>query len=200
MRLSHSRRQGMTLLEVILALAIFLFALAALSQLFRASTDMAVEVQNTSRATRLAQSKLGEYAGGVLNLQSGTTGSFDEEPGWQWSSDIQVDGTAEGLYLVTVSVSRDLTSETQAKTTISQYVLDPRRRGSIGTASTSSSGSMTDGTSTTGSTGTSSSTSGTGTTTSGTTSGGTGSTTGGGTTSGSGTGAGSNNGGGKGGN
>jgi len=192
--LRRSARPGMTLLEVLLALAIFLFALVAISQMFNSATDQAVDVQWQSRGTRLAQSKLGEYAGGVLNLTSSSSGSFEEEPDWEWTSDVTSDGTAVGLYRVTVTVHRE-TNRGRVETKLSQYILDPRSRGSIGTTTTtvdSATTTTTDSssTTTTGSTTTTPPTTGTGSTGGGTTGSTGGGATGGGNTGGGNTGGG----------
>src|SRR3954447_23656743 len=102
-----SARGGMTLLEVLLALAIFLFSLIAISALFTTATNQAVEIQYRSRATRLAQSKMAEYVAGVRSLTTAGQGNFDEEPEWAWQADIEQDGAAQNLYRVTITVSRD---------------------------------------------------------------------------------------------
>jgi type II secretion system protein I len=132
-------RDGMTLLEVLLALAIFLFSLVAISALFNTATNQAVEIQFRSRATRLAQSKLAEFSSGVRSLTSAGQGTFDEEPEWSWQADIQQDGTAQYLYRVTIKVSRDTPDKRHIETSISQYVIDPKYKGTIGGSSNSSS-------------------------------------------------------------
>lgn len=133
----------MTLLEVLLALAIFLFSLVAISSLFNTATDQAVEIRYRSRATRLAQSKLNEYVAGVRSLQSGGSGNFDEEPEWEWKAEITADSTAKNLYRVTVTVSRDTTTKGRVETSLSQYVFDPKSKGSIAGGSTATTGSTT---------------------------------------------------------
>lgn len=136
--LSRPRRRGMTLLEVLMALAIFLFSLLAISQLFNSASDQALGIQAKSRSTRLAQSKMAEFSAGVVSLQTGGSGTFDEEPEWSWNADIQQDGTAQGLYIVTITVSRG-TGKGRNETSLTQYVLDPKTKGTIGTSSSSDS-------------------------------------------------------------
>lgn len=140
-----SRRDGMTLLEVLLALAIFLFSLVAISQLFNTATDQASEIQWRSRAARLAQSKLNEYVSGVRSLSATGSGTFDpEEPDWNWTATSLADDSTNGLYKVTITVSRDLKGK-HIETSLSQYILDPKVKGgfsppaSSGSSTTSSS-------------------------------------------------------------
>lgn len=126
---SHPKRQGLTLLEVLLATAVFTLSLVAVGQLLNLSSDQAIEVQARSRAARLAQSKMAEYASGIRSLQGGgSTGDFEEdfEPDWNYEVVIESDSTAMNLYKVTVTVSKG-----DVKTTLSQYVFDPKQRGAI---------------------------------------------------------------------
>ncbi len=134
-------RKGLTLIEVITATAVFALSLVAIQQLFNLSTDQAMEVRERSRAARLAQSKLSEYVAGVRSLQGGgSSGDFEDEgePAWSYEVSAEADSTANGLYKVTVTVSKDST-----KVTLSQYVFDPKQRGVILGTQTQSSGSTT---------------------------------------------------------
>lgn len=122
-----SPRRGLSLLEVLVALTIFLLSFVAIGRLVTLASDRALDVEQQSQATRLAQSKLNEVVAGALPLQ-GASGSFDEDPDWQWSVDAEP-GSVSSLWTVTVTVSRpspdgDITS------TLSQMVLDPSARGS----------------------------------------------------------------------
>jgi len=135
MRLPRTRittRSGLTLLEVLVSVAIFLFSLVALSQLMSMATERAREVQAQSRAVRLAQSKLNEVAAGVVAVNSSSSGTFDpEEPDWQWSVDSESDSTAANLWKVNVRVWRDRLDGTTVETTLAQYIFDPTQRGTI---------------------------------------------------------------------
>src|SRR6476469_3715511 len=108
MRLSRpSRRPGMSLLEVLGATAIFLMSIVAIGELMSSSTDQALEVHQRSRATRLCQSKMNEFAAGVVPLSGSTSGTFDEEPDWNWSAEVQSETSAQNLYRVKLTVSRE---------------------------------------------------------------------------------------------
>lgn len=153
-----ARRPGMSLLEVLGATAIFLMSIVAIGELMSVSTDQAVEVQYRSRATRLCQSKLNEFAAGVEQLNGATEGDFDEAPGYTWRADVSNQGSAANLYRVQVTVTRD-SPRGPVEVTMAQFVFDPQQRGRLTAtppstdSSGSGSGSGTGGTSGAGSTG-----------------------------------------------
>lgn len=126
------RRPGLTLIEVLLALAILLLALAAIGQLVDVGSDRGVEARFHTRGTRLAQAKLAECEAGVLDVTAGGSGTFDEEPEWNWTVDAQPE-TATNLYRVTVTVSRDNRGK-PFEITLSQLVYDPKMTGSAAQA------------------------------------------------------------------
>jgi hypothetical protein len=129
-------RRGVTLLEVIFAMVIFLGSFVALNHLVTVSTDNAVHVQQQGQALMLCESKLAEVCSGITALESNETYSnfssqdwanLDET--WQWKMTAQQDGEIAGLYAVQVWVQRDLGSK-KLEVTLSQLVLDPTIRGS----------------------------------------------------------------------
>jgi prepilin-type N-terminal cleavage/methylation domain-containing protein len=73
-------RPGLTLLEVLVALAIFLLSLGALVQLTSFAGRQAVDARRRSDETRLAQSKLAEVLAGAVPLQGQGETPFDEDP------------------------------------------------------------------------------------------------------------------------
>jgi prepilin-type N-terminal cleavage/methylation domain-containing protein len=123
----HRRpRRGLTLLEVILALAIFLFSMVALGRLISFGSDRAREIQG--RANQLCQAKLAEVASGITPLQS-ADGTFEEDPDWHWSIECQENGI-QALWNVKVTVSRKLSDGSAAQAVLTQMVFDPNQRGS----------------------------------------------------------------------
>jgi len=122
------RRPGISLLEVLLALAIFLLALVAIGQLVGLGTDHALDSQAQATATRLAQSKLAEIEAGVIPLDgSSPSGSFDVEPDWQWNVS-STQANIPNLYTVTVQVSRQFRNR-QFQVSMTQLVFDPNMMG-----------------------------------------------------------------------
>jgi type II secretion system protein I len=127
-RSRSSRRRGINLLEVLVALGIFLGSLAVLSQLVSMGADRAAQVRLQSRGAQLCQSKLNEVVSGVQQLSS-DSGSFDEAPEWNWTLDCE-QGDVPNLWNVTVTVKRDIGEGTPVEFALNQMVLDPSARGS----------------------------------------------------------------------
>ena len=132
MRMQSPRhaRKGLTLIEVLVSLAIFLMSIVAIYRLIDLASDNAQEIVNQSRSTRLMESKMAEFIAGSEALSGSTSGQFDEEPGWSWSADMEQDAIPN-LWKVTVTVSKDVTSGPAVSTKLTQYILDPTVRGGL---------------------------------------------------------------------
>jgi general secretion pathway protein I len=96
-------RPGLTLIEVLVALAIFLLALGAITRLITFAGQRAADARRTDEASRLARSKMGEVFAGVVPLSSSGDTPFDEEPDYSWSMTAD-SGSLTGLWVVTVTV------------------------------------------------------------------------------------------------
>lgn len=126
------RRPGITLIEVILAMAILLLALAAIGQLVDVGSAHGVEARFHLRGTRLAQAKLAECEAGVIPLGSNQSGTFEDDEAWNWVVDAQSD-TVTNLYRVTVTVSRDNRGK-KFEIKLAQLMYDPAMMGSAAQA------------------------------------------------------------------
>lgn len=187
------RRSGLTLLEVIVAMAIFLVALAAIGQLVRMGADRAMDAENTSLALQKCQSKLADFASGAEALGSQTSVPFsDDDTGrWTWTADAEQQEVTN-LWRIKVIVTYAVDNDSKLEVSLTQMILDPAVRvytppaaaASSSGSSSSSSSSSTSGTSST--TGSGTTTGGSTTTGSGAASSGTGSNTGSGTGTGTG--------------
>ena len=154
---SKCKRSGLTLIEVLLALTIFLLSFVALAGLVDMGMDRELESQFNIRAARLAQSKMGEVVSGGITLSS-TSGNFTYDSDWSWNMTV---GPApmgqQNLYLVTITVSRDFKGR-QFQYVLNQFVIDPLNTGSAQAATSTTDAGLT--TSATAGSGSSSSTSG----------------------------------------
>jgi general secretion pathway protein I len=123
-------RPALTLLEVVIALAIFLLAMTVFSQMLLRNGEIARDIQRQNLATRLCQSKLAEVVAGVVPLSSQGDVPFVEEPDYTWSLTAD-NGSVAGLWNVTVNVARQQTdSGNPIQCSLAQMVLDPSIIGS----------------------------------------------------------------------
>jgi type II secretion system protein I len=139
-RSNRARRDGMTLLEVIIALAIFMLSIVAIQRLILIGTDRARDVQLRAEAIRLCQSKMAEIYAGAEQLQSQSDVPFTEDPVWHWSADCN-QGNVNNLWTVEVRVGRDRADGTKLEVTLTQMMLDPSVRGTNVNLNSNSSGS-----------------------------------------------------------
>lgn len=120
-------RPGMSLLEVLVAMAIFLFSVIAIAHVIGQAGDRAVDVQRQSQAIQICQAKMAEVIAGAIPLGSQGDVALDEDPDWHWSLDAQP-GNVPGLWNVNIKVSRPGPGG-NIETSLSQLVLDPSLRG-----------------------------------------------------------------------
>jgi type II secretion system protein I len=123
------RRRGLSLIEVLVALAIFLFALVVIGRLITLGTERAQDVQQQGQAVQLCQAKLAEVAAGAVPLTSQGGTPFEGDPDWQWSLQCEQD-SVPGLWRVQVRVSRQRADGTRVESSLTQLLLDPAQRGS----------------------------------------------------------------------
>ncbi len=141
--LFHQQRRGLSLLEVLIALAIFLMSLIVIGRLVTLGGDRALDVQQQGQAAQLCQSKLAEINAGVVPLSSQAEVPFDEDPDWYWSLEAE-QGTVSGLWNVTVRVHRIRSDGSRVECSLHQMVLDPSLRGSTADAAAAASSSSSD--------------------------------------------------------
>lgn len=100
----RSARRGLSLLEVILALAIFVGAVAILNELLHQGLRASADHRLRTTALLLAESKLEEFASGIERLRvTPDPEPCPGQPGWQWSSAVEPTAIA-GLMRVAVRV------------------------------------------------------------------------------------------------
>jgi type II secretion system protein I len=125
---SPTRRSGLSLLEVLVALAIFLIALVAVFGLVNYGADRGAVAAMKSAGTRLAQSKLAEVEAGVIPVSGGGSGQFDgDDAAWNWSVEPSA-ASVPNVYSVTVRVSREYRGR-QFEVVLTQMVFDPTQMG-----------------------------------------------------------------------
>jgi len=122
----------MTLLEVVLSLAIFLFSITAISQLLSLSTQAVVEGNQRSQAGMMCQSKLAEVLAGVLPFSGTGYAPFEEDADWEWMMDCTQDTanplSATGLWDVEIHVRK--TDRPSTEVSLRQMIFDTSLKGS----------------------------------------------------------------------
>ena len=86
--LRRARTHGLTLLEVILAIAILGGCLAIVGELVRMGVRHAEEARELTRAQLLCESKLEEIAAGVAPAESAAMVAFENDPEWTYTIDV----------------------------------------------------------------------------------------------------------------
>jgi general secretion pathway protein I len=159
-------RHGLSLLEVLIAMAVFLISYIAIWQLMNGATDAAMELTYRNEATRIAQAALARISIGDIPMQSQGEMSYDDDSDFNYSVEVtEVDGVPS-LSLVSVTVTHPSKHGGQMQVQVSQMMIQPPYVGSTQdlpptVISSTSSGTTTGTTGTSGTSGTSSGTSGT---------------------------------------
>ncbi|MGH7200285.1 MAG: hypothetical protein ACREJB_06745 [Planctomycetaceae bacterium] len=120
------RRRGLTLYEVVLALAIFLGAMVVLSQIINVGARASTEAQLRTEAVLLCQTRMAEVVSGAVPMQTVSNQPYDiQSPNWQWSLDMQA-GPHPDLLVLAVTVSyRQTDGRITESYTLTRYVRDP---------------------------------------------------------------------------
>ena len=124
-------RRGFSLLEVLVATTIFVFAVVGLGQLLNVCSDQVQETRYTNRAAQLLETQMNRVISGEVSLTSQGDSSFDEDADWTWSIDAQADNNLTNLYRVTIHVSRNRAGGPPFEASLTQMVLDPASKGTI---------------------------------------------------------------------
>lgn len=124
------KRRGLSLMEVLVALTIFLLAFVVLGRLVILGGDQALLAQQQVRAADLCRTKMAEVMAGALPLSSHAEVAFEEDPHWRWSLDCER-ANVPGLWNVTVGVGRQQAQGYRPFCSLTQMVLDPQLHGSV---------------------------------------------------------------------
>lgn len=120
------RRTGLTLFEVLLALAIFLVSLAALAHLIASGTRAAVQGRLQTEAIIRCKSKMAEVVAGAEAMETLSRVAFTDDPKWIWNLSVE-QGPWPDLRTVQVTVSHIGTNPLgNTSYTLRRYVRDPR--------------------------------------------------------------------------
>ena len=122
---SSRQHRGLTLFEVLLALVIFVGAMAAVGQLVSNGVRAALQARFQSQAAMMCEAKLAEVVAGVQPLTAAQA-IYPDDPAWSWTLAVTA-APVPGLIRAEVTVQRT-GSNTKGKVTFSlaRYVRDPQ--------------------------------------------------------------------------
>lgn len=125
---SESTRNGLSLLEVLLSVAIFLGALTAIMQLLNNGQRAEVSARLKTEATLRADAKMAEIICGIEEAVSSDGNKFDDDEigNWQWSVSVS-SGISADLLLIDLTVEHIPEGDMpNAAFTLSRYMRDPQ--------------------------------------------------------------------------
>lgn len=135
-------RSGLSLLEVLVALTIFLVALIGIGRIITISGERSLDVHQQGEAAQLCQAKLAEVIAGVVPLSSQGETTIEEAPDWLWSLECDSENVP-GVWNVRVRVYRTRVDGSRVECALSQLVLDPAQRGNLSATTSAASGATT---------------------------------------------------------
>jgi len=119
------RRRGLTLLEVILAIAILGGCLAVIGELVRVGSRHASEARHLTKAQILCESTMEEIVAGILPAEAVTASVYENDPDWVYSVTTNY-LDQEGLIEVRVMVEQVNTDALYPLTTsLTRWMMDP---------------------------------------------------------------------------
>lgn len=102
------RRNGLSLLEVVLSIAILGGAMVVIGQLINIGHSAAIDARGLTEAQILCDAKISEVSAGVLPTSTVQGADILEAPGWKYSVTVGA-ATLEGLIKVDCTVEQDAT-------------------------------------------------------------------------------------------
>jgi len=128
----------MSLLEVFVALAIFIAALAVITQIISTGTRASSRAQFQSEATLRAESCMAEAIAGIIPMQNDKK-AFDDDSTWQWSLSVEGGPHVDTLLLTVVTEHTNENGRLNGSATLKRVVRDPQLFLNAGSSPTNSS-------------------------------------------------------------
>jgi type II secretory pathway pseudopilin PulG len=128
----------MSLLEVFVALAIFIAALAVITQIISTGSRASARAQFQSEATLRAESCMAEAIAGIIPLQNDRK-AFDDDSSWQWSLAIESGPHVDTLLLTVTTEHTNENGRVNGVASLRRIIRDPQLFLNAGSATTNSS-------------------------------------------------------------
>jgi hypothetical protein len=125
---SVQNRRGLSLLEIIISVAIFMASLAAIMEGLQIGRRSELSARLQSEAVLRCETVMGEILSGVKEAASAQGNPFDDDEtgNWEWTAEVTEAGTT-GLLQVTVLVEhRPGGEEPNAAFTLVRFMRDPQ--------------------------------------------------------------------------
>jgi type II secretory pathway pseudopilin PulG len=119
------RCAGLSLLEVILAIAILGGCMAVIGELIRLGARQAEEARELTVAQLLCESTLEEIAAGVIAPEPVGDVPFELDPRWSYSIEVSSLDTPELLQVTVMAQQIDGSREIPLSYTLTRWILDP---------------------------------------------------------------------------
>lgn len=125
---SRTVRHGLSLLEVLISVAIFLGAMTAIMQLLNSGQQSEISARLRTEAALRCEAKMAEIVSGIEEAVSANEQKFpdDEIGNWQWSAEV-ANGIATSLLRITVTVEHLPDGKNpNAAFTLTRFMRDPQ--------------------------------------------------------------------------
>jgi hypothetical protein len=119
-------RPGITLFEVVLALAIFVGSFLAISEAFQTGSRALMLAERTSEAAIRCDQQMDKLLAGIIPLDSASQTEFEDDPEWAWT--LILAGTeTPGLMRAEMTVEHVNPREgSNARVKLVRYLRDPQ--------------------------------------------------------------------------
>jgi type II secretory pathway pseudopilin PulG len=122
---TQSSQAAFTLLEMVLALSLFLGAVTVLAQIVWNGQRAATQSRLKTEAAFRCESKLAEILAGAEPFQAQQNVSFTDDPQWTWSSLIAPGQYPELLHLKVIVHHRGVSPAANAEFSLERWTRDP---------------------------------------------------------------------------
>ena len=120
----RAQHSGFSLIEVLIALAIFLGSLTTIAWFLDIAAQSSLEARKLTAAMLLCETKMEETLAGIYPLESTSNQSFEDNAEWNWSMDVS-DGPVSGLLSVTIEITSSETPTAIPVFSLNRWMRDP---------------------------------------------------------------------------
>ncbi len=121
-----NRRSGLTLMEVMLAIAIFGLALVAIGELIRIGSVSAAAARDLTEGQRLCNNVMAEVGAGIIPPESASETPIEGSEDWLYTIESAPLEEQEGMLRISVTVEQDKSLFVRpARFTLVRWMTDP---------------------------------------------------------------------------